>query len=72
MDIKLAKAEAAKRKAKEANETRSTEEIPVEEAPSTKSSPGDDEIEGNPINRSIPGPEVRPWKILIMGVMSPA
>ena len=44
MDIKLAKAEAAKRKAKEANETRSTEEIPVEEAPSTESSPGDDEI----------------------------
>ena len=44
MGVKLAKAEAAKKKAKEANETRSTEEIPVEEAPSTESSPGDDDI----------------------------
>ena len=33
-----------KKKAKEANETRSKEEILVEEVPSTESSPGDDEI----------------------------
>ena len=31
------------KKAKEANETGSTEEILVEEAPSTESSPGDDD-----------------------------
>ena len=66
-DEELAKAEAAKKKAKEANETGSTEEILVEEAPSTESSPGDDDIALKKVRatliESFLAHEVWPWKI---------